>query len=362
MKLFLAGDVMLGRGIDQIMPHSNDPVLFEDYVTSAERYVDLAEDVNGAIPRPVPFEYVWGDGLDELARQRPDIRFINLETAVTTSPAAEPKGINYRMHPGNIQVLGAARIDACSLSNNHVMDWGRDGLIETLETLEATGVGYVGAGRDRARASAPWLRTVPGKGRVIFLGLGSVTSGIPAVWEASADQPGVNLIRNTDHTIASVRRIVDPIRQPGDLVVVSIHWGGNWGYSLPSADHRLAHRLIDDAGVDVVHGHSSHHPKAIEVYRGKPILYGCGDLINDYEGIGGRDSYRSELVLMYFIEIGGPDGALRALNMAPFEIRRFRLQRATPDQTAWLIARMDRECAAFGGKVRPSDDGTLSLS
>jgi len=80
-------------------------------------------------------------------------------------------------------------------------------------------------------------------------------------------------------------------------VVASIHWGDNWGYE-------IAHNLIDHAGVDIIHGHSSHHAKGIEVWHGKPVIYGCGDFINDYEGIGGNEKYRSDLSLMYF-ELGG---------------------------------------------------------
>jgi Putative enzyme of poly-gamma-glutamate biosynthesis (capsule formation) len=77
------------------------------------------------------------------------------------------------------------------------------------------------------------------------------------------------------------------VKQQGDIVVASIHWGGNWDYKVPREQREFAHKLIDEAGVDVIHGHSSHHIKGIEVYRGKLIMYGCSDLLNDYEGISG---------------------------------------------------------------------------
>ena len=94
-------------------------------------------------------------------------------------------------------------------------------------------------------------------------------------------------------TAAVVSAAKDPsilrkVKQAGDLLLVSIHRGGNWGYEVPKAHKSFAHRLIDEARVDVVHGHWSHHVRPIEVHRGKLILYGCGDFINDYEGIGGR--------------------------------------------------------------------------
>lgn len=122
MTLFLAGDVMTGRGIDQILPHSVDPVLHEPYVTDAREYVRLAEEVSGPIPAEVPPEYVWGDALPELDRVGPDLRIVNLETAVTTSDEWwRGKVVHYRMHPGNVDALRAAKLDACVLGNNHVL-------------------------------------------------------------------------------------------------------------------------------------------------------------------------------------------------------------------------------------------------
>jgi poly-gamma-glutamate synthesis protein (capsule biosynthesis protein) len=132
ITLFLCGDVMLGRGIDQILPHPGDPRLQELYVGSAEKCVQLAERVNGPIPAPVDFSYVWGDALDELQRAAPQTRIINLETSVTKSRDYAPKGINYKMNPENIACLSAAGVDCCVLANNHVLDFGEAGVRETL--------------------------------------------------------------------------------------------------------------------------------------------------------------------------------------------------------------------------------------
>ena len=95
------------------------------------------------------------------------------------------------------------------------------------------------------------------------------------------------------------------IRRNTDVVVVSVHWGSNWGYDVPDAHVEFAHRLVD-GGVDVVFGHSSHHPRPVEIYRGHPILYGCGDLINDYEGIGGHERFRDDLRLLYLVTLDAP--------------------------------------------------------
>ena len=105
----------------------------------------------------------------------------------------------------------------------------------------------------------------------------------------------------TDLSDASVARIagrVGRLRRTGDVVVMSIHWGPNWGFEIPEEHRRFA--LIDNAGVSIVHGHSSHHPIAIEVYRNRLILYGCGDFLNDYEGISGYEEFLDDLTLRYF--------------------------------------------------------------
>jgi Bacterial capsule synthesis protein PGA_cap len=140
IRLFLCGDVMTGRGIDQVLPHPTDPTLHEPYIGDARYYVERAESVNGVIPRPVEFDYIWGDALAELDRAGVDLRIINLETSITSSEDYwRDKEIHYRMHPRNIDCITAARIDCCCLANNHVLDWGYDGLAETLRTLDAQG-------------------------------------------------------------------------------------------------------------------------------------------------------------------------------------------------------------------------------
>src|SRR4029453_9114800 len=176
--LLLTGDVMIGRGIDQILPHPLDPILYERFVTSAHTYVRLAESRSGPIPRRVDFAYLWGDALDPM--RRADVTLVNLETALTRSKKPDPvKGIHYRCHPANVPCLTAAGIDCCSLGNNHVLDWGEEGLLETLATLDGAGVKHSGAGRDREQAEAPAIMAL-GDGRRLFVySLGSISSGVP---------------------------------------------------------------------------------------------------------------------------------------------------------------------------------------
>ncbi len=360
VTLFLSGDVMLGRGIDQILPHPSDPRLFEPCVRSAVEYVQLAERASGSIPRRVKFDYVWGDATGVWSLHKPDARIINLETAITASQDAAPdKDIHYRMHPANVPCLTTAGIDCCVLANNHVLDWGRRGLEDTLSVLHAAGIRTAGAGRNEAEASSPAVIAIP-HGRLLVYGLALASSGVPEAWGATAAGAGVNWLADPSTRCAqAVRQRIERDRRAGDLVVVSVHWGGNWGYGISRSEREFAHHLIDSAPVDLVHGHSSHHPKGIEVYRGKTVLYGCGDLLNDYEGIEGYESFRPELALMYFPVIDTRSGELAALTLVPVRTRRFRLQRASAEETAWLAAMMDRECRRLGACAVGHRDGVL---
>jgi len=356
ITLFLCGDVMTGRGIDQILPCPAAPRLHENFVTSALDYVRLAERANGPVRRPVDFAYVWGAALDEWRRAAPDVRIVNLETSVTRGEAYLPKGINYRMSPENVGCLLAADVDCCVLANNHVLDWGPDGLLDTLSTLQARGVKTAGAGRNLAEAAAPAILDIAGKGRVLVLALCMETSGVPDEWAAGTERPGVNLIELTEEAVTDAAETLEPIRRPGDVVVASIHWGQNWGYGIPEAHRRFAHALIDRAGVSVVHGHSSHHAKAIEVHKGKLVLYGCGDFLNDYEGVEGYEAYRDDLAVMYFATVAARTGELAELDMTPLQIRRLRLNRPAGEDIDWMARTLDEECGRFGSHVARAGD------
>ncbi len=362
VTLFLCGDVMTGRGIDQILPHFSDPVLYEPYVKDARDYVRLAERRNGPIPKPVSYSHIWGDALDELEKMSPDLRIINLETGVTLSDDYErDKGINYRMHPENVRCLTAAKVDLCVLANNHVLDWGRSGLIDTIETLRKANVGTVGAGRNLEEAQVPAILEAK-QTRVAVFSFGSPTSGIPYSWAASRNEPGVNLLKDfSDETVRSVEGQVERVKQQVDIVIASIHWGGNWGFGIPPEQIRFAHSLIDHAGIDVVYGHSSHHVKGIQVYRGKPILYGCGDFLDDYEGISGYEEFRGDLGLMYFVSMDALTGKLIRLQMKPTQIKNFSVTRASEANSRWLRDTLNREGAALGTRAHLGHNNTLEL-
>ena len=205
LTLWLAGDVMTGRGIDQIQTHPGAPALHESWVRDARDYVRLAERVNGPVPAPVTPDYIWGDALAEIERRQPELRLVNLETAITTSDEAWPnKGIHYRMHPANIGCLTAARIDCCALANNHVLDWGRPGLEETLHTLQRAGIRSAGAGSHTEAACAPAALPLAGGTRLLVFSWASPDSGVPSAWGATPERAGVALL--PDLTEASAQQ------------------------------------------------------------------------------------------------------------------------------------------------------------
>jgi poly-gamma-glutamate capsule biosynthesis protein CapA/YwtB (metallophosphatase superfamily) len=361
MRLFLCGDVMTGRGIDQALPYPVNPTLYEPYVRDAREYVHLAEKAHGSISRPLSFDYIWGDAPQELERAEVDFRIVNLETAITSVETPWPgKGIHYRMHPQNVGCLSAGRISGCSLANNHVLDWGYDGLSETLQSLNTAGIAYSGAGNDAKEAMQPAVLNTMGKGRLLLFSFGSTTSGIPEDWKATSISPGVNLL--DDLSEASAARVCEQMRahqQPGDLIVASIHWGSNWGYEIPREHVLFAHRLIEE-GVAIVHGHSSHHVKAIEVFKGRLILYGCGDFLTDYEGISGYEAFRGDVGLMYLVKLDSDSGELINARLVPMQMRCFRLERASAADAKRLCNLLNELGKPFGTALRLQEDTTCS--
>ncbi len=361
MRIFLCGDVMTGRGIDQALSHPASPILYEPYVRDAREYVALAEKANGPIPRPLSVDYIWGDALRELECAEVDLRIANLETAITSAQTPWPeKGIHYRMHPQNIGCLTSAKISACALANNHVLDWRYDGLSETLKTLEAAGIAHAGAGNDAEEAMQPAVLDTAGNGRLLLFSFGSRTSGIPEDWKATSIFPGVNLLDDFSTTAARVADQIRAYQQPGDLIIASIHWGSNWGYEIPGDQIIFAHRLIEE-GIAIVHGHSSHHVKATEVFKDRLILYGCGDFLTDYEGISGYEMFRGDLALMYLIEIDSRCAELISAHLVPMRMRQFRLERASVADSEWLCNLQNELGAQFSTGARLEKDNSFTL-
>jgi poly-gamma-glutamate capsule biosynthesis protein CapA/YwtB (metallophosphatase superfamily) len=142
-------------------------------------------------------------------------------------------------------------------------------------------------------------------------------------------------------------------KRDNDIGIVSVHWGPNWGYEVTRTEIQFAHRLID-AGVDVVHGHSAHHPRPIEIYHGKPILYGCGDVIDDYEGIRGHERYHADLHPLYLVSL---DTGSAEVRLIPLRVRHMRLEWAPRSESRWLCEKIEDISRRFGTRVAPRSDG-----
>jgi poly-gamma-glutamate synthesis protein (capsule biosynthesis protein) len=235
------------------------------------------------------------------------------------------------------------------------------GLDDTLAALTQAGLRWAGAGRDTDEAARPTALHLPGDRRVVFLSGGMESSGLPRPWAAGTERPGVSFVPDlSNRAAAATAARACELKRPGDIAVVSLHWGSNWGYQLSAAQVRFARRMID-SGVDVVFGHSSHHPRPLEVYRRKLILYGCGDAINDYEGIRGHEAYRHDLRLLYLASIDADSGQLTFLRLLPMQARNMRLQNASTADTEWLQSALEYTSRQFSTRLDREAGGTLAL-
>ena len=330
VSLFLCGDVMLGRAIDQILPHPSAP---EPVRVLRARCARLSE-ARRAWQRRHPAGR-WRLPMSGAMRWRSWSGGARMCASSTWRPAS-PAATRARPRASTTACTRTMRrawrppasIAACWPITT-CWTGGVPGLAETLATLRRARIASAGAGADLAAAQAPAVLRLPAMRACWCSAPRPTNAGVPAAWAAGGSRAGVH--RLPDLSAATVARVAAEVRRhkrDGDRVVFSVHWGGNWDYAVPPEQRAFAHGLIDEAGVDVVHGHSSHHVKAIEVYRDRLILYGCGDFLNDYEGIEGNDEYRGELGLMYFPVLEWPAGRLLELELVPTRIHRFRVNRA----------------------------------
>ena len=302
---------MLGRLVDQLLPHHvNSPDDQRNAAYFIKNYPKILKGDNYNYASP------WGTTLPLLRAS--DLTLINLETSATTANEPWPhKAFNYRMHPANLApVLHAAHIDYASLANNHTLDFGAEGLIETAWTLKAAGIAFAGAGEttnQAHKAAELWLpraaqerharRTDGHKFLPTRDEKGNVQNQDQAycvhVYSASdhprewASVPTFHLFDYSPATQIRLRQLLMSGTGDGSspsssssgkpaLKIFSVHWGPNYAWQPADRIRALAHYVIDECEVDIVHGHSSHHLQGVEVYRRKVIIYGCGDFVDDY--------------------------------------------------------------------------------
>lgn len=292
--------------------------------------------VNDALEQEPP-EYPWGDTLSVL--QGADWRLCNLECVISDRGEPwYPKVFHFRSAAKNVAVLSAARIDAVSLANNHVLDYGYDALVETIEILDRDGILHAGAGRNFEEASRVATTEVASR----KLGLLAFTDNEPD-WEATASRPGVFHVPVDLHG-ERAGRLLEIIRRNAknlDLLIVSAHWGPNWGYAPPRQHIGLAHALVE-AGAGIVFGHSSHVFRGIEFHHNRPILYGAGNFIDDY-AVDEVERNDESFIYALGIKNGTPSG----LQLYPTVIRNFQARRAGAVQGQHIAGKMQRLCRTF---------------
>jgi poly-gamma-glutamate synthesis protein (capsule biosynthesis protein) len=304
--MLLMGDVMLGRMVNR----------------------RLASELPG---------YAWGDTLPLLAAA--DARLCNLECVLADHGhpwTATPKTFHFRSDARNIAVLQTAAIDCVSVANNHTLDYGREALLEMLGLLDAAGIAHAGAGRDAAECARPAI-VVSAQQRI---GVVAFTDDLPE-WEATAQQAGTCYVP-IDLDDPRAARLLERVRASKagvDLLIVSAHWGPNWGYRPPN-EHPPFTRALIDAGADVVFGHSGHVCRGIEWYRGKPILYCTGNFIDDYAVDEAEPNDRS---FLFGLEVDG--GRVRELLLYPTLIEDCQARRAPRAAAEASIGVMQELCA-----------------
>ncbi|MFB6362413.1 MAG: CapA family protein [Halobacteriales archaeon] len=321
-RLGLAGDVMLGRKVD-------------------ERQWDR------------PADGVWGDGvLDRL--ERLDGFLINLECCLSrrgTRWTRTYRPFHFRADPDwAVPALHAANVDACALANNHLLDFGEPALADTIDALDEAGIAHAGAGQDLDRAFDPAVFAVGDLTAAVI----AFTDNTPE-YAAGEDSPGVARLEfdvDDDRSTALVSRAIDRAAEADpDLLIASLHWGPNMVAEPASGYQRFARWLIEQ-GIDVIHGHSAHVFQGIEVLDGVPALYDTGDFVDDYAV---DEELRNDRSFLFELEITS-QGAPSVLHLLPTEIADCRVRRASPEAARWSRERMRELSEPFGTRFERVDD------
>ena len=284
--------------------------------------------------------YVWGNLLPVLRAL--DLLVLNLETTLTRASRAVPKVFNFKSAPENVAALRLAGVDVVTLANNHAMDFGAHGLLETLDVLERNEIAVVGAGATLAQAQQPVIREMKG----LKIGIVGFTDNEPG-WLAGKTRPGINYCRVGD--LATFKRAIQPYVDSVDILVATWHWGPN-KREIPTDDFvHFAHQMIE-SGVDIIQGHSAHVVQGIEVYNNKLILYDTGDFVDDYI-VGPR--LRNDHSFLF--EVGVTQEGITSVRLLPVLIDHMQVNRAHGDDFAQMVARMKRLCADFGTELQQKD-------
>jgi poly-gamma-glutamate synthesis protein (capsule biosynthesis protein) len=204
-----------------------------------------------------------------------DIVTVNLENPVgikgSPDPTQDPH-VTFRAGPETLDVLKRLGVSVVSLGNNHMLDYGSTSLVETLELLDAAGIGWVGAGRNYDEANRPLIVARNGR-RIAFL-------SYAFIYSANTRMAGSSTAGVADHRLSRILPRIRELRRSGCDVVVSIHWGKEYSFYPLPYQMRAARRMVDH-GAALILGHGPHYPQGLERYRDAQIVYSMGNFIFD---------------------------------------------------------------------------------
>lgn len=280
--------------------------------------------------------------------RRADLAIVNLECAMTSSahlwPGA-PKAFYFGAPPQAVQTLSGAGIDMVSLANNHTLDYGVGGLLDTLQLLRLHGIRYAGAGADSDEAFSPAM--MDDRHGVRF-GMAAFCDH-QADFSAQADRPGMAYLDLGDEPAAlgTLRRALEPLQRAAvDWPILSLHWGPNMVFRPSMTFRRLAHAAIG-MGWKILFGHSAHVFQGIEIHRGCPIVYAAGDLVDDYYV---DPDFRNDHQLLFEMEL--TRSALRRIDLHPVFIEDCQTRLATGKQASHIATWMKTLCSEMGTQVQ----------
>eukprot|EP01084_Bolivina_argentea_P164199 285495_1 len=392
VRILLAGDVMFGYGIDQILEYQVKVGSTKVPKSQFERFYRLDQQQDLQLP-PIEItsqpNYIWGDMIQSLEYYHPDIKILNIEGSITTSNEYWPnKPFRFRMmHPKNIYVLNEINHDkrlVCTLANNHVIDWGYKGLNETFQTLTKNNITFCGIGPNIDIAWKPSVIELSEdkNSRIFVFGVGSVRSGCPSQWAATTNRSGIAMMNPSDSSNDYIKFIMKTVKihienyikgkkVKKNIIILSIHWGPNWSWIFPDKYRQFAHALIDyndknnDIGIDLIHGHSSHHIMGIEIYKNKAIFYGIGDTLDNY-GVKiihpNNYRYNATLGFLYFVDLNVTTGNVNNIILKGTQIKNKQIIYAQNESLIWLQYTMKRLCEQLNVTLYINEyDQTLRL-
>ncbi|MPZ88763.1 MAG: CapA family protein [Nitriliruptorales bacterium] len=317
IRVALAGDTMLGRGVARRLLQDPDRPLFAPEVTAAARGADLF--------------------------------VLNLECCISARGERwrDPgKPFFFRAPPVAAERLRELGVDTVTLANNHALDYGSEALADTCAHLDRAGIAWVGAGPDEVTARRPQVVKAGGM-RVAIVGF----ADHPPAFAAGRDRPGIAHVDLAREVPGWLRNAIDQV--DADLVLLTPHWGPNMVPAPVPQVRRAAQRLVD-AGAGLIAGHSAHVFHGAAQAGDSLVLYDLGDFIDDYAV---EETLRNDLGLLWLLDIGD-QGPVR-LEAVPLALDFCFTRVAKPHEAAWIAARLRRACAEFGTAVRERDGRLL---